>query len=141
MFLCVAVAVYFSSFARFSTVCGAMPGDRSRSRRSWRGSVRRFQPAAARGDVQWLTIEDERSGLWRKVSDTMAELMEEQWQSNVEMAEHSDVEPFTGFYTHLMWNMDRAVMSQTKYEDPERHRVIYSKRLARVVVQTSRRDK
>ena len=118
-----------------------MPGDRSRSRRSWRGSVRRFQPAAARGDVQWLTIEDERSGLWRKVSDTMAELMEEQWQSNVEMAEHSDVEPFTGFYTHLMWNMDRAVMSQTKYEDPERHRVIYSKRLVRVIVQTSRRDK
>ena len=69
----------------------------------------------------------------------MAELMEEQWQSNVEMAEHSDVEPFTGFYTHLMWNMDRAVMSQTKYEDPERHRVIYSQRLVRVIVQTSRK--
>ena len=142
MFLCVAVAVYFSAFARFSTVCGAMPGDRSLSRRSWRGSVCRFQPAAARGDVQWLTIEDECSGLWRKVSDTMAVRLEEQWQSNAELdllEEHSDFPPFRRFYTHVMLNM-APVMSQGTFEDRERTRWIDRRRLVRVIVQTGRRD-
>ena len=121
--------------------------DRSRSRRPWRGSVRQFQPAA-RGhpppQVQWL-IEDGRRR-WREVVDSMAELLEEQWRSDVEVAlleEHLEFPGVTQgcFYTHMMINQDRAVMSQTKFEDPERTRIIYSKRLVRVIMQTSRRDK
>ena len=120
--------------------------DRSRSRR-WRGSVRQFQPAA-RGhpprQVQWL-IEDGRRR-WREVLDSMAQLLEEQWRSGVEVAlleEHLEFPGVTQgcFYTHMMINQDRAVMSQTKFEDPERTIIIYSKRLARLIMmQTSRRD-
>ena len=120
--------------------------DRSRSRR-WRGRIRQFQPAA-RGhpplQVQWL-IEDGRRR-WREVLDSRAELLEEQWRSGVEVAlvdEHLEFPGVTQgcFYTHMMINQDRAVMSQTKFEDPERKRLIYSKRLVRVIMQTSRRDK
>ena len=120
--------------------------DRSRSRR-WRGSVRQFQPAA-RGhpplQVQWLIEDGMRR--WREVVDSMAELLEEQWRSGVEVAlvdEHLEFPGVTQgcFYTHMMINQDRAVMSQTKFEDPERTRIIYSKRLVRVIMQTSRRDK
>ena len=120
--------------------------DRSRSRR-WRGSIRQFQPAA-RGhpplQVQWLIEDGMRR--WREVVDSMAELLEEQWRSGVEVAlvdEHLEFPGVTQgcFYTHMMINQDRAVMSQTKFEDPERTRIIYSKRLARVIMmQTSRRD-
>ena len=100
--------------------------DRSRSRRPWKGSVRQFQPAA-RGhpppQVQWL-IEDGR-GLWREVLASMAERLEEQWQSDVEVAVLEEHLEFPGvtqgcFYTHMMINQDRAVMTQTKFEDPER---------------------
>ena len=121
--------------------------DRSRSRRPWRGSIRQFQPAA-RGhpppQVQWL-IEDGR-GLWREVLASMAERLEEQWQSDVEVAVLEEHLEFPGvtqgcFYTHMMINQDRAVMSQTKFEDPERTIIIYIKRLVRVIMmQTSRRD-
>ena len=106
------------------------------------GSVRRFQPAAARGDVQWLTIEDGCNGLWRKVSDTMAVRLEEQWQSNAELdllEEHSDFPPFRRFYTHVMLNM-APVMSQGTFEDRERTRWIDRRRLVQVIVQTGRRD-
>ncbi len=120
--------------------------DRSRSRR-WRGSVRQFQPAA-RGhpplQVQWLIEDGMRR--WREVVDSMAELLEEQWRSGVEVAlvdEHLEFPGVTQgcFYTHMMINQDRAVMSQTKFEDPERTIIIHGKRLARVIMmQTSRRD-
>ena len=102
--------------------------DRSRSRR-WRGSIRQCQPAA-RGhpplQVQWLIEDGMRR--WREVLDSMAELLEEQWRSGVEVAlvdEHLEFPGVTQgcFYTHMMINQDRAVMSQTKFEDPEQKQI------------------
>ena len=64
----------------------------------------------------------------------MAKRLEEQRQSDVEVAVLEEHLEFPGvtqgcFYTHMMINQDRAVMSQTKFEDPERTRIIYIKRL------------
>ena len=127
-------------------LCGAMR-DRSRSCSPWRGSIRQLQPAARghpRPQVQWLIEDGMRR--WREVLQSMAERLEEQWRSDVEVAVLEEHLEFPGvtqgcFYTHMMINQDRAVMTQTKFEDPERQTNIYTKRLVRVIMQTSRRDK
>ena len=101
--------------------------DRSRSRRPWRGSIRQLQPAARghpRPQVQWL-IEDGK-GRWREVLQSFAQHLEEQFLKNVEVAVGELKFPGAtkgGFYTHMMINQDRAVMTTTKFEDPEREKL------------------
>ena len=131
---------------------GAM-GDRSRSRSPRATYVgdctpmndhRQLQPAARnhpRPQVLWL-IEDGK-GRWREVRESFAQHLEEQFLKNVEVAVGELKFPGAtkgGFYTHMMINQNHDVMTQTKFEDPERKHIIHTKRLVQVIMQRSRAD-
>ena len=130
---------------------GAM-GDRSRSRSPRATYVgdctpmndhRQLQPAARdhpRPQVQWL-IEDGK-GRWREVLQSFAQHPEEQFLKTGEVAVRELKFPGAtkgGFYTHLMIK-NNAVMTQTKFEDPERKHIIHTKRIVRVIMQRSREE-
>ncbi len=132
---------------------GAM-GDRSRSRSPRATYVgdckpmndhRQLRPAdpnhPRRPQVLWL-IEDGK-GHWREVKDSFAQHLEEQFLQNVEVAVGELKFPGAtkgGFYTHMMINQNHDVMTQTKFADPGRNKIIHTKRLVRVIMQRSRAD-